>query len=181
MSSYGLTPFDELVLTDIKFVLNNPQGKIDFQFVPHITQESNSSIWESSETMLAVEPLRIFKGADGRKVSMEWEYLATDDKWTCTKIAENLKKLKSYFFEFVPGVYPVAKVTYTRVIPVETCFRLLDVNVQYSHEIVNNNGLHPLHSKVNVSLQLATNVNEPFQKDGKVEVPPLGPATFDWY
>ncbi len=179
--NYGLTQFDQKLITKISFVLNNNQGKIDFQFVPRITSESNNSLWHE-ENMAAIEPLKTVMSAGGRKINMEWEYLATDGVWDCARVGNTLRKLKSYFFEFKQKPYPVAIIKYTHVIPENINFRIADVNISYSNEIVENNGFHPLHTKVVVSLEMATTINYPGTgKPGKLKIEPLKPAVFNWY
>jgi hypothetical protein len=188
MGSYGLIPFDDSMIAEVRFQLTLGKGagnNIEFQFMPKLKSESNTSTWEESD-IWAVEPLKIHKGSGGKKLAMEWEYLASDEIWNCGKVAKTLKNLKTYFFEFTRETYPTAKIIYGTSIPSPTYFRIMDVSITYSDEIIFNNGMHPLHSRVSVSLELATNVNEPGGKqssdaEGKLPVDPLSAAIFDWY
>ena len=161
--------------------------QIRFQFPPRIITEQNSSSWLEKE-IWSIELLRIHRGSIGRRLNMEWEYVATDNVFTPESIALEIRTLKRYFFEF-EGIkeYPVVVVKYGQVIPEEMNFRLRDVNVQYSRELMNDGS--PLHSKVNVTLELATKLNVSKEdKDslskrakGKLNQKPLAAAKPTWY
>jgi hypothetical protein len=179
MADSSLVQIDRIAVSKIRFKLNNGH-EIRFQFPPKITQESNSSTWEEKD-LWAIEPLYIHKGSSGRKITMKWEYVATDPSWDAQRIGNMLRDLKSYFFEFKRELYPVAEVSFGTVIPIPTNFRIYDVSIAYSDELINNNGIHPLHTTVTVSLGLATKVNESTTKESKLEVPPLGDAIPQWY
>ena len=117
---------------------------------------------------------------------MEWEYLASDPKFTSKKISNELRKLKSYFFEFGKErfnmIYPKIDVKYTEVIPVITPFRLRDLSITYSEELINNNGWHPLHTKVSPDLELVTLVsNEEQGKEGIVVNSGVANTQWEWY
>jgi len=138
------------------------------------------------------ELLRIYKGSIGRRVNMEWEYIATDKKWTGAKIAEELRNLKTYFFGFDDKEYPVVKVKYTHVIPVAIDFRLRDINIQYGPELVLQGGIaYPLYTKVNVTLEVATDLGSPkgiateaaatALAEEKMKVRPLKAPDVKWY
>lgn len=159
---HSLGEFDRKVLDQIDFILYN-EKTIYFQFPPKIIGETNSSVWIEKDQW-AIEALKIHTGSVGRHIRMEWEYIATDNTWDAKNIANNLRNLKSYFYEFgfMAGkarVYPLVYVRYMQIIPVITDFRMRDLNITYSEEIVENNGLHPLHTKVSVELEVATNLS----------------------
>jgi hypothetical protein len=160
-----------------------------FQFAPKIISESNSSLWLEKD-MWAIEPLRIHKGSSGRKLVMEWEYIASDQNFSCRVVSDEIRKIKKYFFEFASSagaIYPLAVVKFSRVIPIETKFRIRDLNVTYGPELVNNDGIHPLYSKVSVQLELATNLNletsrsSALDKTPKIDAAELGGAVVGWY
>jgi len=115
--------------------------------------------------------------------------LASSSVWTPSIIAQNLKILKSYFFEFEEKTYPMVQVRYTTQIPVLTDFRLMNVNITYSPEMFGNvKARHPLHTRVNCSLELATDLQVGLkggQKtasiDKKEQQTPLRDAIPAWY
>lgn len=166
-----------------------------FQFPPRIITESNSSSWEQHD-IWAIEPLKIHKGSDGRKLNMEWEYLASSKIWTPRTIASNLRTLKQYFFAFKRIEYPLVKIKYGQVIPSKINWRLMSVNVTYSKELFGKGvNIHPLHTVVSVSLELATTVNVKDSGGGafaggvsaseteaaKLQVDPLRTIEPSWY
>ncbi len=132
--------------------------QIEFQFPPRLTNESNSAEWETSD-LWSIENLKIHKGSSGRKLSLEFEYLASSSIWNPDKISANLRALKSYYYEFQEDKYPLVRLKYSAVVPIMTDFRLMNVNATYSKEIF---GLgvssHPLHTQVVCALELSTNL-----------------------
>ena len=186
MSDSSLVPFDKQLAEVVKFAVDVSGELIDieFQFAPKITSESNSSKWIEVDSF-AIEPIRLHKGASGRKVTIEWEYIATDsNQWNGKTISENLRNLKSYNFKFKPDFYPLVRVKYMHVLPEITDFRMEDVNITYSPELVFSGGdFYPLHTKVIVNLSLATSVNvkDLDAEQKKMAVQPLQPVIPEWY
>lgn len=182
MGDSSLVPFDAKLAKSVSYVVKAGGAKmIEFQFAPKILSESNSSRWQESD-IFGVEPLRIFWGASGREILVEWEYVATDKQWTATKIAGIVRDLKSYFFEFKQTTYPIVELKYMEVIPTVTKFRLRNADITYSPEIVDNGGIYPLHTKVATKLQLATSVGSKDEQQAKMKNNALLPPTpAEWY
>lgn len=183
MPDSSLIPFDANLANSISYVVKVGGGskRISFQFAPKILSETNSSRWMEQD-ILGIEPLRVFWGATGRTIMIEWEYVATDRTFTGSRIASILRDLKSYFFEFKKTTYPIVEVKYMEVIPIITKFRLRDVNITYSPEIVDNGGQHPLHTKVSTKLQLATSVGSEAEQEAKLVNGALLPnVPSQWY
>jgi hypothetical protein len=184
MPDTSLVQFDAIRASNARFKVGGVN--IRFQFAPKIISESNSSLWLEKD-MWAIEPLRIHKGSSGRKLTMEWEYVASDRGFNCTAVAVEIRKVKKYFFEFSNKEYPVAIVKFSEVIKIATPFRIRDLNVTYGPELIDNSGVHPLYSKVSVQLELATNLNteesrsSALSKDPKIDQGPLTGAIPDWY
>ncbi len=162
MSQSQLTKFDQS-LVDAAYMIVQPSSgsnyTIRFQFPPRVTSESNSMQWDDKDKLLANGPVSIQRGGSGRKVEVEWEYIATDNKFTPQAIATELRHLKSYHFEFeFPGQHmPVVMFKYTEVVPDGIKFRMMNVNISYGPEIVGQGGsFFPLYTKVSVSLEMAT-------------------------
>jgi hypothetical protein len=186
MGDSCLIPVDRKLANSVKFLIFG-EDQIEFQFPPKIITEQNSSSWLEKE-IWSIELLRIHRGSIGRRLNMEWEYVATDKKFTPAFIAEQLRVLKEYFFIF-EGIkaYPVVKVQYGQIIPDLMNFRLRDVNISYSREIMNDGT--PLHSKVNVTLELATKLNVADEDQAglsdrakaKIDQKPLTPVKKTWY
>jgi hypothetical protein len=185
VSDFSLSQEGRSIIDECAFVLVNGK-EVEFQFPPRVKSDSNSSTWEEQD-LWSIEPLKIHHGSSGRRISMEWEYLASDPKWTVTEINTQLRNLRSYFFEFSRKTYPVAAVKCGGVIPIATKFRIMDVNVAYSDELIDNGGIGPLHYKVTTTLELATNLSklgtptDAEKEQEKLNVQPLGKAQFDWY
>ena len=176
----SLTPFDKVLAMMASFK-NDVNGEtISFQFPPHITGESNSSTWEDQD-IWAIEPLKIHKGSQGRSLTMKWEYIATDSVWTAEKIADNLRKLKGYFFKFTEEKYPIVILKYGTITPIALNFRMMSLDIAYSDEIVDNEGYHPFRTEVTTKLELATRINSFAGGEEKMPVKPLKNAEPEWY
>jgi len=181
MPDSSLRQFDKKLAEQCWFKLYNSK-RIEFQFAPKLVSENNSSLW-MEVPQWSYEPLRIHKGSQGRRVNMEWEYLASDRKFNCSKVGLELKKLKSYFFEFEiknKRIYPTVQVRYTKTIPQNTQFRIRDVNITFGPEIIENQGIHPLYTKVAVLLELATNLATK-TSDPKIINKNLQKPALTWY
>jgi hypothetical protein len=186
MADSSLVPFDAKIANNVTFKVLG-RANIRFQFVPRIVSDSNSSLWLEKE-LWAIEPLRVHKGSSGRRITMNWEYIATDNVFTPDTIWNILNRLKSYFYDFKRDVYPVVQIKYPVLIPIETNFRLRDINITHGDEIVGNDNGDPcpLHTKVSASLELATAGALGGGSGGppiyKVDVPPVNrPVDVRWY
>jgi hypothetical protein len=154
---------------------------VEFQFLPKIKSESNASRWKE-EDIWGNDQLKIHQGSSSKKLTMEWEYVCTDSKWDAVKISTNCRNLKAYFYEFSDKVYPLAFITYGVVMKDMMC-RVMSVDITYGDEVVDNGGVHPLHTKVAVGLEMAHNILNPNDKEGKGKLltEPLQAVKFDWY
>jgi hypothetical protein len=180
----SLTSFDQTTIQGVTFTLFNGT-QIYFQFPPKIVSEGNVSNWEEKD-IWAIEPLRIHKGSAGRKLTMQWEYVASDSLWNCIRIPSMLRNLKSYFFTFKREIYPIVKIQFGNIIPIPMNFRIMDLDITYSEELISNppgSPIHPLYTKVSVNLTLATRVQQGGggNEVDKVEVDPLVPINTQWY
>ena len=190
MADSSLITFDKQLIQGIVFRVFLDGKKINFQFAPKIVSDANTSAWDEHD-IWSIELLRIHKGSVGRRIVMEWEYVATDSKFTGSYIATELRKLKTYFFAFDENTYPVIEMKYTHIVPVITYFRLRDLNIQHSPELVKQGDTsYPLHTKVSCTLELATSARGPTSAKGKkshkeqdkVDVPPINQAVKpEWY
>ena len=182
MPDSSLIPFDKKAAEDIVFKVLEAK-EIKFQFAPKIVSDTNTSAW-LEEDVWGQELLRIHKGSIGRRVVFEWEYVASDNTFTGTRIGGILRDLKSYFFDFKKSKrYPVVTVRYMAVIPKLTFFRLRDVNIQHGPELVRNGDLYPLHTKVSATLELALSGQASSDRGAtKVNVPPVNQTVKpEWY
>ena len=181
MADTILAPVDQSLAGSATMLILD-QGPVDFQFAPKVMSESNSSVWQEGEPMLAAEPVRIFRGNTGRRMNVEWEYIATSRKYTGTYIAQILRGIKVYFFKSKLTPYPVVTFTYPNVVPVATFFRLRDINIAYGPELVLQGGPFPLYTKVSATLELATGGIAPGSSVTKINVPPVNrPIDPKWY
>jgi len=197
MADSSLTVFDKKLVDSAEMLIfNNPDEDIAFQFPPRITSDTNSSAWEEIDAW-SIEMIRIHKGSVGRRINVEWEYIATDSFFTPKNISYYLRTLKQYFFKFERGVYPIVMFRYGYQVPMETFFRLRDLNITHGPEYIigdNINGAdkipYPLYTKVNVTLELATNgeagetaVNSATKGSDveKIKQPPLRKVPPEWY
>jgi hypothetical protein len=164
----SLVPFCKALTSSAIFIVlegQSEQDVVEFQFPPKIVSDSNSSDWLEVD-IWSFETMKIHKGSSGRKVNMEWEYIATDRVFNAKKIQGEIHKLKSYFFEFNGTDYPIVRINYTEILR-EVPMRLRDLSVSHGPEIINNNGLYPLYTKVAVTMDLAT----PLSKSGDSDKP----------
>lgn len=168
-------------IVESAFLLVNEQYEIAFQFAPHVVREGNASRWKEKDVW-GIEPLKIHTGSDGRKISVEWEYIATDSTFTGERIAKECRNLKSYFFEFKQDRYPVVEFVYTQILPDGPKYRLMNVDIAYGPELVKSGSeFYPLHTKVSIAIELATKINLGNQSP-KVEEEPLpGQVNPKWY
>lgn len=163
MSQSQLTSFDQKLLESAELYITPSAGKrykIDFQFPPKIISESNSATWKPDNVMGA-QPINIHEGSSGRAMIVEWEYIATDNVFTPKNIAKMLQMLKSYFFEFdfgkVGSWMPVIIFNYSGVMSGNPSFRVINTSITYGPEMIAQDGVFfPLHSIVNISMELAT-------------------------
>jgi len=176
LADSSLSPFC-VELTAAKFLVLGKEN-VEFQFPPKILSDTNMSDW-LEVSIWSYEPLRIHKGSAGRKVNMEWEYIATDNVFNAKKIYGEIHKLKTYFFGWKGGNYPIVRVNYTLVLQ-DVPFRLRNLNITHSPEIVRNKGTYPLYTKVACVLELATNVSS-LDKEKRSDKPKMkqGPAILD--
>lgn len=184
MPDSSLVSFDRQLADSASFLVKSTGSarEIPFQFPPKIVNESNSSLWMEVESW-SVEPIKIHKGSSGKKMTVEWEYLATDNTFTGPKIASILRDLKSYFMVFTRELAPIVIFNYTQASFASPQYRFLGVNITYGSEIVISGGEpYPLHSKVQASLNLATN-NALGEQDAlaKVDQDPLMSVRPEWY
>lgn len=180
MPDSSLAPFDKK-LADKIFFLNMTDERIIFQFVPKIVNESNGTEWEI-KNQGSFQPIKYIKTGSGRKLTMEWEYIATDGVFTPSKIAAQIRKTKVNFYEFTVGSYPAYRLSYGELTgPRPAYFRGMDINITYSPELVlNGDTVFPLHTKISLGLELATNGS--FKgEDEKMDVEPLPGVILDWY
>jgi hypothetical protein len=182
MPDTSLQEFDRKLASSVVFKITDASGikEVQFQFAPKITSESNSSNWIEAP-FNAFHPARRFQGAGGRKLTMEWEYIASDKEFDAAKVATQIRAVKSYFYDFIANlaIWPLAKVQHTNVIPIETDFILRDLAITYGPELINNNGVHPLYTKVVTQLDLMTNISVVGQPKLGGSLRPL--VKPDWY
>jgi len=180
---YSLTDYDRRLLASCVFTVLPNGATINFQFPPRIISENNDSLWDESQDARSIEPIKVHRGSSGRKLNMEWEYICTDNTWNPTKISETLRLLKAYFFEFNGFFYPLLLIKYTEVIPIPTHFRLMNTQIDYSPEIATSGGSsHPLYTKVNIGLEIATTLNTGMDDSGdKLKQEPLRACDPRWY
>ena len=189
MPDSSLCDFDRALAESV--VMNLVDGtQINFQFAPRITGESNSMDWRR-KAIYSFEPITILASANGRKIKMDWEYVATDNSWTGSRIADNLRNLKSYFFNFVETKYPLVRLKYTYIIPITTDFRMINLNITYGPELIKSgDDYYPLYSKVSIDLELATSLSTGASASGataegafdpKMLTKPLQTVNAQWY
>jgi len=161
--------------------LDGNRQQVNFQFPPKILTDTNNSSWMEIDVW-SIEPLRIHTGSQGRRIGVEWEYISTDSTFTGKNIAENIRFLKRYFFEFKRDYYPLVWFKYGYAVPVETQFRLRDLATSFGPEIVKTgDDYYPLYAKVNVTLELATDNKSRDENTAKVKESPLRGVTPEWY
>lgn len=183
MPDSSLAPFDAQLAAGavLKNLVNG--ATIPFQFAPRVTSQSNTSLWLEKD-LWSIEPLKIHKGSGGKKLSIEWEYIATDTTFTGAKIAQIIRDLNAYFFEFRRGTYPLVQFSFGEVVPNGPNFRLMQADVSYGPEIAQNGGkAYYVYTKVSASLEMASNLKAPAGGTGqpKLTVQPVKSISPQWY
>lgn len=158
--------------------------KIDFQFPPKITGETNAWVVGEQENLLSYGPLKVLAGMAGRTINVEWEYIATDNKFSGKIITGHLRNLKQYYFAFRAkgskqnAIHPVVQFKYGAVVPDLVNFRMMNLTITYGPELVVQGGdLFPLYSKAAIVLELASTLGPP----DKLLVPDLRRVEPAWY
>ena len=154
---------------------------IDFQFPPKIVSDTNNSMWNEWH-MTGIEPIPYHTGSGGRKLVVEWEYIATGDGYDGPAIAEILRALKSYFFDFQIGDMPIVKFQYSGVVPDAIDFRLMQCQITHGPEMVGSgSSAYPLYTKVQISISMVTTGSAPDDPEPKNPQAPLQAVQPTWY
>lgn len=138
-------------------------GDILVQFPPKLTSDSKTGSWMLYDAH-SYEEIAAWMGAKSRSITLEVEYVAHDTGgWGAIKIAEQVRKFKSYFYEASAGAMldaPAFKLKIYDIIPTpDMTWRSEGVNIDYSDEIIQDGGFFwPLYTKVKLNLRMYTNL-----------------------
>ncbi len=170
--------------TLIVLALTPEQKNVEFQFPPKIVGESNASNWNETSDVMSIERVKYMMGAQGRRLDVEWEHIATDNVWTPDKIFTQLNNLKSYFYEFSKNGYPIISFKYTKILDSDggVPFRMKDFNISNGPEYIKGaGGYFPLYSKVKIGIELVTTLASAEDVNKKVKMPQLKNVRKEWY
>lgn len=185
MADSSLAPVDRQMA--VRPSLSVYGTKVQFQFPPKITSESNNWNVKLSKDLQSYGPLKVLAGMGGRTINVEWEYIATDKIFNGAFIAATLRNLKKYFYEFRAAgskqnaVHPVVSFQYGAIVPSAVNFRMMNMTITYGIELViQNSDLFPLYTKVAIVLEMATTLGISSGPD-KLLVPDLRKVDKQWY
>jgi len=71
-------------------------NKVEFQFPPKMTSDSRKGSWSEGD-LRGVEPVAEYETSGPREMSLSWTYIVDGGKWTTTRIAQNIRRVRGYF------------------------------------------------------------------------------------
>lgn len=135
---------------------------VSFQFPPVVTSDNKGGNWMEVDYKHA-EPIAIFMGGRPREVQLKWFYLVGFGGWSASKVASQVKFVRSYFYNKISDSFVIDFGAYDVVGPgrngqVRTwSFRADAVTVQHSPTLVAMDGdFYPLRTDLNLTLKLYT-------------------------
>lgn len=97
----SLCPFDKAVVNEAALEIFGSDLKgtnIPFQFPPKITSDAKDATFESHD-LLRHEPIKIYKGSSARAITVELEYICSEEgNFNPKKVSQIERDIKSYFY-----------------------------------------------------------------------------------
>ena len=173
-------------------VIGSEQGiklnKSNLMFPPVVTKDSKQGAWGVEEQDSgSYEELKYYTNAKSRKLAIDFEWvcgtsIVTGDEGSTTMDPDSIHNIisgiKSYFYRAYFGeqgkqLYPVVYIYKlyniidgTKQDNLPATFRMMDVNVKYSKELVKvSEKWFPLHTKVSINLESASQL-KPIKTNG---------------
>jgi hypothetical protein len=156
-----------------------------FQFPPKIISDSKQAKWQFHHKT-GYEPVAVFWGAESRRITLKAEWVVYNE-WSPSKINNALLNIKSHLYLVGAAVVtraPFVEMSVYRIAPDRSTWRLMDVSLQYSEEMVDiGKDAWPLHTEANLSLELFTqggNITDKEQHENGIKALPVVPKD-TWY
>jgi len=131
--------------------------KIEFQFPPKITSDSKSSKWKL-KWQNSYEPYAVWLGAEARRITLAADYVVHGE-WGADKVQKQITNAKGHLYKHGgktgPNA-PYATLNMYGIAPDGSTWRVSDVNIKYSQELIRDGIIWPLHSKLTIRLDLFT-------------------------
>ena len=101
--------------------------------------------------------------------------------FTPETVHDTISQIKEYFYEAFKGTeFPLVTINKLYgIITTQTTWRMTNVNVVYSEELIKIGKWYPLHTKVTIDLKSTTQIEaegKPYTSNG-----PLGKPDISWY
>lgn len=150
---------------------------ITFQFPPIMTADSKSAKWNTILNTIAFEPQYMYQGAMPRSIGISTVYVVggPNGNWTTTRVADEVRRWKSYFYNPGPGAgktLPIYRIVWHNLLPrvaKDSAWRGINYNVKHSDTTIkDDDGIYPLVTEVNVTLELVSRIRA---KDGEDRMP----------
>jgi hypothetical protein len=177
---------DALSEVDISFYSGLTLNSSTLQFPPKITKDSKGGTFDE-QYRGAYEPLPIYKGASSRELGLEFQWVIGGG-FVPDEVHHTISQIKEYFYKaFISagGSKKFPLVTINKlycIITTRSTWRMHDVNVVYSEELIKVAGKwYPLHVKVTINLKSTTQIgsssgDKPYAPSG-----PLAKPDITWY
>ena len=177
-----LTPIDMEALQQVRIAIfpdqlvpgDNDLGDVDrsggyildsnnLQFPPLITKDSKNAVWEEHQTA-SYEPFKVYKYSQSRAIALKFQWVVGGN-FPPQRIHQIISNVKAYFYHIAAGQinsnsqkYPAVWIDkFYNIITRRTTWRMMDIDVKYSEELVKvNQVFYPLHVTLTMNLEAST-------------------------
>jgi hypothetical protein len=202
--AFRLIQADQNIINSVKLTLEDPEpvdgwplgsGDIPIQFPPRVKTKSKAGNWHIKADTGSWEPIAVWKGAMGTKITIELKYVVTGGgpaggPWDVDRVSKIIHNIMGYFYRPVAikgkkVKVPVLKATLYEISPEasEICtWRIEDASVAYSDELILDNGkTYPQVSTVTLQCMMITKIKGKKEKTGKNQVEAPDQPKKEWY
>lgn len=191
MGDTSLVPFDErltraaLLRISVVDATSNfgASFEVPFQFPPRVLTDGKVTNWHSVDAK-SYEPIKIFMGAESRRFTLSFEYVATGSgDFTAFNIANILRGIKAYAYDEAGNKSKARVRVYNIIGETEPApCRIMSISISHGEEIVENNGgIFPLHTQVSIDLELSTQIADFEGEEPKIIGEEAPFPKFEWF
>lgn len=165
---------------------------VRFQFPARLKSDQKDARWESILDAPTYEPSYMFLGGGPRRIQLHTIYLvggpsSAGQPWTTKNVANEIKRLKSYFYiggpthDFLP-VFKLKLYNHVPAVGDKSAWRGRSISITPSEELIqDSDGIYALKSEVILSLEMVTNITS-FDGQSKYPFTNVPPKTLhQWY
>jgi len=162
MAKQEYAEWDSNILRNVKMSLVGPavdggEREIKFQFPPRVMKDGKTASWDEIYQG-TFEPFPVYKGSDARLITVQWEYIVDGDPWTVTRVMEEIRQAKAYFYISMAEAqdkFPIINLKLYEYSPSGGTWRGISVNVTPSGPLVGTgSGATVCHLKHQVSIDM---------------------------